>query len=26
VLSEGDAHGFTADEIIAALRAHRSMK
>ena len=26
VLSEGDAHGFTADEVIAALRAHRSMK
>ena len=26
VLSEGDAHGFTADEVIAALRAHRSTK
>jgi GntR family transcriptional regulator len=26
VLSEGDSHGFTADEVIAALRAHRSMK
>ena len=26
VLSEGDAHGFSADEVIAALRAHRSMK
>lgn len=26
VLSEGDTHGFTADEVIAALRAHRSMK
>ena len=26
VLSEGDAHGFNADEVIAALRAHRSMK
>src|SRR5436190_24258595 len=26
VLSEGDAHGVTADEVIAALRAHRSMK
>ena len=26
MLSEGDAHGFTADEVIAALRAHRSMK
>jgi GntR family transcriptional regulator len=26
VLSEGDAHGFSADEVIAALRAHRSAK
>jgi GntR family transcriptional regulator len=26
VLSEGDTHGFTADEVIAALKAHRSMK
>jgi GntR family transcriptional regulator len=26
VLSEGDAHGFSADEVIAALRSHRSMK
>jgi len=26
VLSESDAHGFTADEVIAALRAHRSAK
>jgi GntR family transcriptional regulator len=26
VLAEGDAHGFSADEVIAALRAHRSMK
>ena len=26
VLSEADAHGFTADEVITALRAHRSMK
>jgi GntR family transcriptional regulator len=26
VLAEGDAHGFGADEVIAALRAHRSMK
>jgi GntR family transcriptional regulator len=25
-LSEADAHGFTADELIAALRAHRSTK
>jgi len=25
-LSEADAHGFTADEVIAALRAHRSTK
>ena len=25
-LSEADAHGFTADEVIAALRAHRSAK
>src|ERR1700745_3612294 len=26
VLSDGDAHGFSADEVIAALRAHRSTK
>jgi len=26
VLSEGDAHGFTAEEVIGALRTHRSMK
>lgn len=26
VLSESDAHGFSADEVIAALRAHRSAK
>jgi len=26
VLSEADAHGFTADEVMTALRAHRSMK
>ena len=26
VLSEGDTHGFSADEVIAALRAHRSAK
>jgi GntR family transcriptional regulator len=26
VLSDGDAHGFSADEVIAALRAHRSGK
>jgi GntR family transcriptional regulator len=26
VLSESDAHGFTADEVIAALRAHKSAK
>ncbi len=26
VLSEGDAHGFTADEVIAALRAQKSAK
>ena len=26
VLSDADAHGFTADEVIGALRAHRSMK
>ncbi len=26
VLAEGDAHGFSADEVIAALRAHRSAK
>src|SRR4051812_48034269 len=26
MLSEADAHGFTADEVMAALRAHRSMK
>lgn len=25
-LSEADAHGFSADEVIAALRAHRSAK
>jgi GntR family transcriptional regulator len=25
-LSEADAHGFTADELIAALRTHRSAK
>src|SRR3954470_20927194 len=26
VLSDGDAHGFSAEEVIVALRAHRSMK
>lgn len=26
VLSEGDAHGFSADEVIAALRAQKSAK
>jgi len=26
VLSDGDAHGFSAEEVIGALRAHRSMK
>src|SRR3979409_421480 len=26
VLADGDAHGFSADEVISALRAHRSMK
>ena len=26
VLSEGDAHGFSAEEVMSALRAHRSMK
>jgi len=26
VLSEGDAHGFTADEVISALRVQRSAK
>ena len=26
VLADGDAQGFTADEVISALRAHRSMK
>ena len=26
VLSDGDAQGFSADEVIEALRAHRSMK
>jgi len=26
VLSDGDAHGFTAEEVIGALRAHRSTK
>jgi GntR family transcriptional regulator len=26
VLADGDAQGFTADEVLSALRAHRSMK
>jgi GntR family transcriptional regulator len=26
VLSDGDAHGFSAEEVIGALRAHRSTK
>ncbi len=26
VLADGDAHGFSADEVLSALRAHRSMK
>jgi len=26
VLADGDAHGFSAEEVIGALRAHRSVK
>jgi GntR family transcriptional regulator len=26
VLADGDAHGFSVDEVLSALRAHRSMK